>query len=154
PVEIVTVLEGASASPEPAPPVVLAPGAAAASRADGPLKIPALAAAPSAEEESVALARAHRPIVTLGSLTPPPVAPRARPMAPPATVISAIEETPSRTVRRPSSYAPSEIPVPPAAKEPRDLNKPSRSMWALFAVAGIVFAVGARLSRDREIAQS
>jgi hypothetical protein len=78
------------------------------------------------------------------------------PKAPPAPVVTPLEETPSRTVRRPSSYAPAEVPRPSAreSREPRDQGKPSRTMWALFALAGVVFAVGARLSRERELAHA
>jgi CheY-like chemotaxis protein len=111
---------------------------------------------PSPAASSAMDDRAPSPsIVTLGSLTPPPVqaAPPARsaiPKAPPAPVIiTAAEETPSRLARRPSSFATPSAPEAPAKKEPA---KDNRGMWALFAVAGIVFAVGARLSRDREIA--
>ncbi len=56
-------------------------------------------------------------------------------------------------MRRPSSFAAAEAPPrADVAKEPRDPGKPSRTMWGLFAVAVMVFAVGARLSRDRELA--
>jgi hypothetical protein len=69
-------------------------------------------------------------------------------------VITALEETPSRAVRRPSSFAsPEALARTESAKEAKDLARPSRSMWGLFAVAGIVFAVGALLSRDRELAR-
>ena len=106
-------------------------------------------------DESVAAPRA-RPLLSLGSLTPPPVAPRPAPKAPPPAVIVSSDETPSRAVRRPSSFAsaapPRSEPRPDPVKEARDSAKPSRSMWGLFAIAGIVFAVGARLSRERELA--
>jgi hypothetical protein len=162
PVAVVSALAGtpaakpaAPAEPaEPAhPPIVLVPDATPRPRAvePAPLKIPALS-------PPVAEARPVRPLLTLGSLTPPAVAPVARPLpkAPPAPVITPLEETPSRTVRRPSSFAPAEVPRPPARdpREARDPGKPSRTMWGLFAVAGIVFAVGARLSRERELAHA
>lgn len=108
------------------------------------------AVAPAPSEPHVA---AVQPLLTLGSLTPPPVIPTPpRPLAPRApplpVIIQASEESPSRSVRRPSDFAPhaaaSEAPAP-APKEPAAHNF---RMWALFAVAGIVFAVGARLSRD------
>ncbi len=98
-----------------------------------------------------------RPLLTLGSLTPPPVAPVPRPRLPappPPPVITSIEETPSRIVRKPSSFAAVESPARPEPVEAKKDAKPSRSMWGLFAVAGIVFAVGARLSREREINQT
>jgi hypothetical protein len=73
-------------------------------------------------------------------------------------VITSIDETPLRAVRKPSSFVPSEAPHKPEREDLRkdaakDTGKPSRSMWGLFAIAGIVFAVGARLSRERELAQ-
>jgi CheY-like chemotaxis protein len=155
PVEIVSVLE--DASPEPAhPPIVLVPDATPRPRAveGAPLRIPALSS--SSDDDSAARARAHRPIASLGSLTPPPVAPvsRALPRAPAPPSIASLEETPSRTVRRPSSFAAGEVPPPAPPREIRDPGKPNRTMWGLFAVAGIVFAVGARLSRDREMAHA
>jgi CheY-like chemotaxis protein len=142
------------------PPVVLAPSVSPPRvPRDEPVRLPVLA------DEGRAPAR-HAPLLTLGSLTPPPVQPaplpppppprNVIPKAPPPPVIAPVEETPSRTVRRPSSFA-TDAPAAAARevvreKEPaRDALKPSRSMWGLFAVAGIVFAVGARLSRDREL---
>src|SRR6185436_19466104 len=92
-------------------------------------------------------------------LTPPPVvaappAPRSVvPKAPPVPLITPLEDSP-RGARRPSSFAPqisSGESAPPAAAPPRkEPAKHNRSMWALFAVAGIVFAIGARMSRDRD----
>jgi DNA-binding response OmpR family regulator len=122
-------------------------------RADEPLTVPVLD--PVTEESRAA--GPVQPILTLGSLTPPPVAPAParsvipRPPAPP--VILSNDETPSRLVRRPSSFAPSVEAVQRVAEKPAPVPHAGtkRSMWALFAVAGIVFAVGARLSRDREI---
>lgn len=111
---------------------------------------PVLHAEPDpALDESLALAR-NKPLVTLGSLTPPPVQPqKIVPKAPPIPRIAPLEDTPSRSVRGPSSFVTPDLPAPPAParKEPAKHN---RSMWALFAVAGIVFAVGARMSRDRD----
>jgi CheY-like chemotaxis protein len=99
-------------------------------------------------------------VATLGSLVPPPVEPAPQPRAPSRPTISArrleekLDETPSHHVRGPSSYAVPDAPTrPPRGKENQDAGT-TRSMWALFAVAGIVFAVGARLSRDRELARS
>ncbi|MEP7122306.1 MAG: response regulator [Byssovorax sp.] len=94
-----------------------------------------------------------QPLLSLGSLTPPPVMPASRAIEPRAAplpvIIHASEESPSRVVRRPSEFAPhgaaTESPAPP---KPITHN---RSLWALFAVAGIVFAVGARLSRDHQV---
>ena len=106
------------------------------------------------------------PLLTLGSLSPPPVAPAKAPVTkaePPArtpTPAPAGDElTPSRSVRKPSSFLPDPrgrraadvmgAPPPPKAAEP---GKSNRTMWGLFAVAGIVFAIGARIARDREVA--
>ena len=96
-----------------------------------------------------------QPLLSLGSLTPPPVMPTSGAIEPRApqlpVIIQPNEESPSRFVRRPSDFAPhgaaAEPPAPPK-KEPVIHN---RSLWALFAVAGIVFAVGARLSRDHQV---
>jgi hypothetical protein len=118
-------------------------------------------------------------LTTLGSLPPPPVEPSLPPVArrlppppaspPPASLapppgaatseapapIAKLDETPSRTVRKPSSYAVRDLPArPDRRKEGQESGTPNRSMWVLFALAGIVFAVGARLSRDRELARS
>lgn len=147
-----------------APPVVLAPDAVAARSTPPPVRVveePARTPAPVEPkvvlDESRAAPRV-RPLLSLGSLTPPPVQPAPPPRsivpkAPPTPVIAPIEETPSRLVRRPSSYAPDPSRASKEKDPPRDAGKPSRSMWGLFAVAGIVFAVGARLSRDRELSR-
>ncbi len=97
------------------------------------------------------------PIMSLGSLTPPPVVEPQQAAAPivaaapppgPARVEprpAVLEESPvPRKVKRPSAYAPSP-PQPAPARESRT------TMWVLFAVAAFVFAVGARLSREREL---
>jgi len=149
PVAILETFEADAVSAEPAyPPVMLASESMRTRRSEPPLELPVLA---PERDESVAAPRV-RPLVSLGSLTPPPVAPRPAPKAPPVPVIASQDETPSRTVRRPSSFVAAEAPArPEPAKESRDSAKPSRSMWGLFAVAGIVFAVGARLSREREL---
>jgi CheY-like chemotaxis protein len=157
PVELVRALHeddpAVFLEPSRSPPLVLAPDAAPRS----PTPLPAVRVADPSYDES--RAPRVRPLLSLGSLTPPPVQPAAPPRsilpkAPPTPVIAPAEETPSRFVRKPSSYATS-APAD-APKENKELKldsaKPSRSMWGLFAVAGIVFAVGARLSRDREIA--
>jgi hypothetical protein len=65
-----------------------------------------------------------------------------------------VDETPSRTVRRPSAFVAREPVTAPEIAKPKDAASPNRAMWALFAVAGIVFAVGARLSRERELARA
>lgn len=92
------------------------------------------------------------PLMSLGSLTPPPVI-----EPPPFGALAAgepvraaprpavVDESPApRRVERPSAYAPSAQPAPPV-RESRVM------MWVLFAVAAFVFAVGARLSREREL---
>ena len=92
--------------------------------------------------------------MTLGSLTPPPVAPQVVVEEPPApkpsksarrvVVVEETEPTPvGRRVPRPSAYAPS------TRTEPVRDNR--MMMWILFAVAGIAFAVAARWARDRDI---
>ncbi|EYF03603.1 Hypothetical protein CAP_5394 [Chondromyces apiculatus DSM 436] len=116
------------------------------------LAAPAVAAPPPAPPAPSAPTQA--PLLTLGSLTPPPVQesapspppPRARavPPAPP------IDESPSptpRRVRRPSSFAPSAM-GPAPAEPPRESRA---TMWVLLAVAAFVFAVGARLARERDL---
>lgn len=159
PVELVHAFhedEHAFLEPSRSPPLVLAPDAGPRSPAPPPA-VRLADPSPALDESRAFSTRAARPLLSLGSLTPPPVQPTAPPprsilpKAPPTPVISPAEETPSRAVRKPSSYAPSAAPEAP--KELKlDSGKPSRSMWGLFAVAGIVFAVGARLSRDRELA--
>jgi hypothetical protein len=158
PVELVHALHEeepmAVIEPSLAPPLVLSPEVPPRS----PAPPPAVRLADPALDES--RAPRVRPLLSLGSLTPPPVQPAPPPprsilpKAPPTPVIAPADETPSRAVRKPSSYLPA---ANEPAKEPKEIkldsSKTSRSMWGLFAVAGIVFAVGARLSRDREIAQ-
>ena len=110
--------------------------------------------APAPSEPQVAMVQ---PLLTLGSLTPPPVMPTPpRPLAPRApplpVIIQASEESPSRSVRRPSDFAPhGAASVEAPAASPKEPVAHNFRMWALFAVAGIVFAVGARLSRDHHV---
>jgi hypothetical protein len=97
-----------------------------------------------------------QPLLTLGSLTPPPVMPTPpRPLAlrapPLPVIIQPSEESPSRSVRRPSDFAPHAAAVEAPAPAPKEPVAHNFRMWALFAVAGIVFAVGARLSRDHHV---
>lgn len=119
-----------------------------------PLAVAPLAVAPAPSEPHVAMVQ---PLLTLGSLTPPPVMPtpprNLAPKAPPLPVIiQANEESPSRLVRRPSDFAPHAAEAAPApAASPKEPVAYNFRMWALFAVAGIVFAVGARLSRDHHV---
>ena len=108
---------------------------------------------PAAIEPPVAMVQ---PLLTLGSLTPPPVMPTPprdlAPKAPPLPVIiQANEESPSRSVRRPSDFAPHAAAAEAPAPSPKEPVAHNFRMWALFAVAGIVFAVGARLSRDHQV---
>ena len=96
-----------------------------------------------------------QPLLTLGSLTPPPVMPTPRSIEPRGpqlpVIIQANEESPSRVVRRPSDFAPhAAAPEAPEAAKEKPVTHNLR-MWALFAAAGIVFAVGARLSRDHQV---
>ncbi|MFO0758997.1 MAG: response regulator [Byssovorax sp.] len=151
PVPPVPPARPASVAPPP-PPVAASPRPAAWPPAPPPPPPTAIVAAvtqPSEEPRPVA----PKPLVSLGSLTPPPVLPAppkpARLAAPTAPIIiTANDETPSRTVRKPSSY----VAIEPREKEApkKEGAKDARTMWALFAVAGVVFAVGARLSRDRQ----
>ncbi len=127
-------------------------------RSELPLELPVLAPVPA--EESVAAPRV-KPLLSLGSLTPPPVAPRPLPRPPPPPGHRLAGGDPLArwcAARRPSRppetvHAGASARAEPA-RESRDSSRPSRSMWGLFAVAGIVFAVGARLSRDRELAHA
>lgn len=119
----------------------------------------------------------------LGSLSPPPakplnapenadglsselcastVAPRAEPVAKPqereaqvqlpaAKSVKETTPTPSR-VRKPSQFAPQA--APEGASKPVPSRKTNVSTWLIFALTGIVFAVGARVSRERELRQA
>ncbi|WP_437633583.1 response regulator [Sorangium sp. So ce854] len=122
------------------------PGVAPAPRRKGATTLPALEY-PKPE-----------PLVTLGSLRPPPVVEAPPPPAPAAlkapappamraaapAPAPAIDESPTpRRVRRPSAYAPT-AQTPP-------IRDNRMTMWVLFAVAAFVFAVGARLSREHEL---
>jgi hypothetical protein len=113
-----------------------------------------------------------RPVTTLGSLKPPPVAEpepqkpsvatasavvearpaSAREAAPPSAVAAPAEpvepEKPSR-LRMPSSYYAPETAAPAPRKERSHV-----AMWIVLAVAGTVFAIGARIARERETAPS
>jgi CheY-like chemotaxis protein len=147
--------------PDPAPAPAPAPApmpAAAAAPAPAPVAAPA-AVAPPARPAIPAPAAvpvvdlpAPGPLMSLGSLTPPPVheapfvaAAAAKAEASAALRSEPIEESPAqRRIKRPSAYAP--VPQPPAP--PRESRA---TMWVLLAVAAFVFAVGARLSREREI---
>lgn len=139
---------------------VLPPSARHAAPPSARLELPRLDAAPP-PPPSAPPPPVMQPLLTLGSLTPPPVMPTPpRPLAPRApplpVIIQAAEESPSRVVRRPSDFAPHAAEAPPAATvpAPAPTKEPSQHnlrMWALFAVAGIVFAVGARLSREHHV---
>ncbi len=87
-------------------------------------------------------------LATLGSLTPPPVMPEPRSAPPPAPRLSPPAPPGVQSTQRPSMYAPHAHEVAPPVRAPK--AKDSRGMWIHFAVAGIVFAVGARLSRERQ----
>jgi CheY-like chemotaxis protein len=112
-----------------------------------------------------------RPVVTLGSLKPPPVAEPAReertvalpsdvapvpaapareadPVADIAVAAALVEADKPSRLRMPSSYAPET--APPAPPKERS----HAAMWILLAVAGTMFAVGARIARERETASS
>ena len=162
-----------SLPPSVAPPIAARIGA---SSADVELSAPPLPARPAMEG----------PLVTLGSLTPPPSAPKIEPEAPRAPVISiAGDETSARrgdaAPRRPhEDDRPARKPheddrvsrrgrdededdesPPPRRAKHRDARasrtpeappvKPNSRMglWIMCAVAGVVFAVGARISQER-----
>lgn len=132
--------------------------------------VPAAVASPGIASPAIQPAPpiSQGPLLTLGSLSPPPVlieaegrdpstSSRASSSRSKATSSSsspaapAVEITPDpRRSRRPSSYAPES--APPAPQPPASsATKPT--MWLLFAAAGIMFAVGARISRDRAMNQ-
>lgn len=125
--------------------------------APAPVALIAPTANAPAPEPSRAPASAKLPL-SLGSRTPPPVLPLAAPptprpssivsKAPPPPVMTAADESPVRFARRPSAFVPDSAAT--TAKARKEPTKDSRMMWLLFAVAGIVFAVGARVSRDRQ----
>ncbi len=101
--------------------------------------------------------RGAAPLATLGSLTPPPIAPRIEPEMPRAPVIKLPkkaqivvdeddDESPApRRAKRKSEARASETPEPPKAKS----SQSRMGVWVMCAVAGVVFAVGARISQDR-----
>ena len=138
-----------------APPSV---AVAAATAADGGTVV----GAPSgdlSEAPSAAALRPQAPLLTLGSLTPPPSAPRIEPPAPKAPVIkigkgaaaAAIaideddEESPAPRRSKRQSERAAETPEPPKVKAPQN----RMGIWVMCAVAGVVFAVGARISQER-----
>jgi CheY-like chemotaxis protein len=96
-------------------------------------------------------------LLTLGSLTPPPAVPRIEPEPPKAPSIkiarssAAIEDDeespPPRRSRRSEQRA-SKTPAAPDVKPAQSRT----GMWIACAVAGIVFAVGARISQERRSA--
>ncbi|MEZ4300206.1 MAG: response regulator [Polyangiaceae bacterium] len=99
--------------------------------------------------------RPSPPLLTLGSLTPPPAAPRIEPEPPadapvirlarkPAPAI--VEEDESPPPRRSKRKERAETPAAPAVTK----SSPRIGVWVMCAVAGIVFAVGARISQDRK----
>ncbi len=110
-----------------------------------------VSAAPSAAQP-----RPAPPLLTLGSLTPPPIAPRIEPEALRAPVIKMPkkaafvadededESPPPRRAKR-KSEARADTPEPPKAKA----TQSRVGVWVMCAVAGVVFAVGARISQDR-----
>lgn len=100
-----------------------------------------------------------KPMLTLGSLTPPPVHPAPASAAPavakprntkspkPAPVVSkSISESPD-----PPSYDRRRMPLPSAFGTPAPAPAPRKhtALWVACAIAGIVFAVWARASRQK-----
>jgi CheY-like chemotaxis protein len=121
-----------------------------------PPPAPVVAAAPAPEPRPQPAPRQ----LSLGSLSPPPVA-EIGPKIPSAHVPLSRRDEPTpeptdatpvnrRRVRKPWSSPP---PEPTSAPPRRDSNG-RVSVWILCAVAGIVFAVGSRVSHQRAVAQA
>ncbi len=117
--------------------------------------LPARAAAPTGQVVPPGL----KPMLSLGSLTPPPVHPAPASSAPvsakprntkspkPAPVVSkSISESPD-----PPSYDRRRMPLPSAFGAPVPAPAPRKhtALWIACAIAGIVFAVWARASRQK-----
>lgn len=131
---------------------------------------PAVTAAPAASAESIeidasaapAAAAPGAPLLTLGSLTPPPAAPRIEPEAPKAAPVIKMARRAAPVVAEEEDDSPPPQRAKKKAKEARAESTPAApavkpggqrmSVWVLCAVAGIVFAVGARISQDRRTA--
>jgi DNA-binding response OmpR family regulator len=174
PVEVMAALEG---TPEPrreAFPVVasVAPPRVVVSEpviAEAPVAAAPVIAAPAvASNDARPVEEPARPVVTLGSLTPPPVLPTRETPVPQerSSRDRDREERNDRDRERSRARSPEPSPSPPPTRMKRpsayaadlaDRDAPkkepptSRTMWMLFALAGIVFAVGARLARDRDV---
>lgn len=147
------------------------------------LGLEALTGMPGTTEAAVAAAKEDPPpaqtadLGVLGSLSPPPArphdgessvslellastkAPAVQPVPPKIEKALAAkpakDTTPTPTrVRRPSQFAPhaAEMDVPPA-QTPKPSRKSAIGTWLVFALTGVVFAVGARVSRERELRQ-
>ena len=184
-----TAAPGEAAIVEPAPELPLDVSEIAIEVEASPAAPQAAPLAPAVNPVGAATSTAERPpprpipgpIMTLGSLSPPPTeaseadasglppgydessaasratlvsAPSPRPASARARTSktetrSSDDRTPDMArVRRPSLYAPpAEAPV---KAEPTRGGR--AGMWVLFAAAGVVFAVGARMSRERELA--
>jgi CheY-like chemotaxis protein len=159
---VVAAVQPASvlAAPPPATDLARVPAASAPAAPPPRLMVPppipriAVPAEPAPPQPAASAGRPAPGVpMTLGSLTPPPVAPQVVVESPPPkpvkakrpVVVEETEPTPvGRRVPRPSAYAPSVRPEP--ARDNRMM------MWVLFAVAGIAFAVAARWAREREVA--
>ncbi len=143
-------VEAPVALPPPAPiaAVVEAPIVVSVTAPKPRLELVAEPMPPPVEVASQLQVAKSPPLATLGSLTPPPVMPEPRSAPPPAPRLSPPAPPVVQSTQRPSMYAPHAHEVTPPVRAPK--AKDSRAMWILFAVAGIVFAVGARLSRERQ----
>lgn len=152
--------------------VAPAPGLLAAAAADSlaargapSAAPPGVAAGGSLEIDASAVPGAAQPrpappLLTLGSLTPPPAAPRIEPEAPKeppiirmarrpaAPVVEEDEESPPPRRSKKKEARAETTPAAPAVKP----GGQRVSVWVLCAVAGIVFAVGARISQERRSA--
>lgn len=131
---------------------------------------PAVTAAPAASAESIEKIEASAapaaaapapgaPLLTLGSLTPPPAVPRIEPEAPKAAPVIKMARRAAPVIVEEEDDSPPPQRAKKKAKEARVETTPAApavkpggqrmSVWVLCAVAGIVFAVGARISQDR-----
>jgi CheY-like chemotaxis protein/HPt (histidine-containing phosphotransfer) domain-containing protein len=175
------------ADPSVAPPAVASAQGAAPSKLARAPEEPLEPSAPAPVVASSGRVRTLEPplvpkLVSLGSLSPPPVIESAPSTPEPSGALESAVERPSRAqgsstnaasdhssagdrspraperkrveprveeptptprrVRGPSAYAP---PPPPQASKTRPL------LWVVAAAAGLVFAVGARMARDRDL---
>jgi DNA-binding response OmpR family regulator len=142
--------------PAPAPAAPAAPAAAEARATLGPVLTLSFTPPPAAPAELAA----PKVVEAVDAPAPIVVEPKAAFVAPPEPSVplparrrdeprreraEPIEETPSaRRYPRPSAYAP-EAALAPPRKDPKEVRF---TWWIAFAAVGVVFAVGARWSRE------